>query len=502
MPSILLQTLLVPVLASIIILLFRYQLGRKAGWVAVAALAYTTLILITGLISVHKGSPIVEEYQLISDPNISVTLLGDGLSIIVALICNLLCLGLCTYSINYVYHRIEILYPETIGNSEEISYYSCFFYLFLFFPVGFMGVSFASDLVVMYFFLEILTLILFFLMAYFGYYERVWVAIICTIWGVFSALFFLGGVGIIYSQIGTFQIDQIHSMAGNPWAFWAILLVLLGMMAKLALVPLHVWMPWVHAEHPTCIAGLLAIYANIAAYIIVRILVLPLWGDFQWFGPPIMVLAVVTMIYGSLLTLAQTDMKRIPACSTISQTAYSMLGIGALTGASIEGGLFFFLSHIMGKTVFFSTCGLVVYMTHIRDTRKLGGLGVKMPITALLFLSGGMMLAGIPPFSSFAAEVIMFSGIFARGDTFGFLIGIIGLLAILLTITYAVHFTRKIFFGPLPEELNQDEHVKDPPWSMVIPLVLIITVSAFLGLYPSLVMELFEPVISGPIASM
>jgi len=153
----------------------------------------------------------------------------------------------------------------------------------------------------------------------------------------------------------------------------------------------------------------------------------------------------------------------------------------------------------MGKTVFFSSCGLVVYQTHIRNTQYLGGLGAKMPITALLFLSGGMMLAGIPPFSSFAAEVIMFAGIFGRGDMFGLVIGIIGLLAILLTISYAVHFTRKIFFGPIPEELAQDEHVKDPPWSMILPLVAIILFSAFLGLYPTLVMELFEPIISGPL---
>jgi len=502
MPSILLQIIFVPALAALLILVFRFQLGLKAGWVAVLGLVYTTILLLTALFHVHNGAPIVESYQIIKNPDISITLIADGLSVAVALICNLLCLALGTYSIKYVYHRIEVLYPETIGNKGEFSWYSCFFYLFLFFPVGFMGVSFASDLVLMYFFLEILTLFLFFLMAYFGYYERVWVAIICTVWGIFSALFFLAGVAVIYSQTGSVQIDQIHTMAGSPMAFWAILLVLTGMIAKLAIVPLHVWMPWVHAEHPTCIAGLLAVYANIAAYIIVRMLVLPLWGDFQWFGPPIMILAVITMVYGSLLTLAQTDMKRIPACSTISQSAYSMLGIGALTAASIEGGLFFFLSHIMGKTVFFSTCGLVVYVTHIRNTKYLGGLGAKMPVTALLFLCGGMMLAGIPPFSSFAAEVVMFAGIFERGDTFGLVIGIIGLLAILLTISYAVHFTRKIFFGPLPEKLARDDHIKDPPWIMMAPLILIVLVSAFLGLYPTLIMELFEPVISAAVANM
>ncbi len=503
MPStILLQIIFVPALAALLILLFRFQLGKKSGWLAVLSLVYTMVLLLMALFHIHGGDPIQENYQILQNPDISVTLIADGLSIAVALICNLLCLALGTYSIKYIYHRIEVLYPETLGNKGETSYYACFFYLFLFFPVGFMGVSFASDLVLMYFFLEVLTLFLFFLMAYFGYYERVWVAVMCLIWGIFSALFFLAAVAIIYSQTGSFQFDQIHTMAGDPLAFWVILLALIGFIAKLAIVPLHVWMPWVHAEHPTCIAGLLAVYANIAAYIVVRMLILPLWDDFQVFGPPIMILAVITMIYGSLLTLAQTDMKRIPACSTISQSAYSMLGIGALTAASIEGGLFFFLSHIMGKTVFFSTCGIVVYMTHIRNLKYLGGLGAKMPITAILFLCGGLMLAGIPPFSSFAAEVVMFAGIFERGDTLGLVVGIIGLMAILLTISYAVHFTRKIFFGPLPEKLAKNNHIKDPPWSMLAPLILIILVSAFLGLYPTLVMELFEPVISAAVANM
>ncbi|EFI35013.1 NADH/Ubiquinone/plastoquinone (complex I) [Desulfonatronospira thiodismutans ASO3-1] len=499
-PSILVQIIFIPALVALLIFLFRYQLGKNAGWLAVIGLAYTTGLLLVALTSVSQGDPIKVDYQILINPDIRFSLLADGLSIAVALICNILCLVLCIYSIKYVDHRIELIY-EGATYKEEVSYYSCFFYLFLFFPLGFMGVSFAADLVVLYFFLEVLTIILYFLMAYFGYYERVRVATMCLIWGIFSAVLFLAGVLIIYSQIGTFQIDQLHQMSGNPLAFWAILIILIGMFAKLAIIPLHVWMPWVHAEHPTCIAGLLAVYANIAAYVIVRTLVLPLYDDMQVFGPPIMILAVATMIYGSLLTLAQTDMKRIPACSTISQSAYSMLGIGALTAAGIEGGLFFFLSHIMGKTVFFSTCGLVVYMTHIRNINHLSGLAYKMPITAVLFMCGGMMLAGIPPFSSLPAEVIMFTGIFERADAVGITTGILGLMAILLTVGYAFYFTMRIFFGKLPENLKNDDHIKDPPWLMTIPLIGVVLLAAFLGLYPSFILDLFDPVITQVLAN-
>ncbi|MDD5154363.1 MAG: complex I subunit 5 family protein, partial [Desulfovibrionales bacterium] len=414
MPNILLQIIFVPALISIFIFLARYQIGKKAGWLAGYGLLYTTYLLFSAGLRIYGGMPNIHEEYLLIAPNIRLALFADGLSVAVAFIANVLCTVLCFYSIRYVDHRVEIIYGH-LTEREDASYYTRFFYLFPFFPMGFMGISFAANLIAMYFFLEVLTVTLYFLMAYFGYVERVKIAMMCLLWGIFSAVFFLAGSLLIYSQLGSFEISKIPALAGNPLTFWIILIFLIGLFAKLAIFPFHVWMPWIHAEHPTCIAGLLAVYANIAAYIIVRILILPLFNDFQVFGIPIMVMALITMIYGSLLTMAQTDIKRIAACSTISQIAYSMLGLGALTMVSIEGGMFFFLSHIMGKTIFFSTAGLVVYTTGIRDIRNMGGLARKMPITALLWVSGAMMLSGFPPFSSFTAEWIMFTGIFERG---------------------------------------------------------------------------------------
>lgn len=498
-PSILLQIIFTPVLVSLIIFLFRNRLGKDAGLAAVLGLVYTTGLLFIVLSSVANGDPIKIDYQVLINPDIRLTLLADGLSIVVAIICNLICLVLSIFSIKYIDHRIEILYAG-IDKKSEIHYYTCFFSLFMLFPVGFLGLTFAADLIVLYFFLELLTIVFYFILAYFGYYERVKVAMMFLLWGIFSAIFTLVGILIIYSEIGTFQIDQIYTMSGSPLAFWAIALMLFGLFAKIAIVPLHVWIPWVHSNTPTSTAALMAVYANIVAYIVVRVLVLPLWEDFQWFGPPIMVLGVATMIYGALLTLGQTDMKRIPACSTISQCAYSMLGIGALTAASIEGGLFFFLSHIIAKTVFFSTAGMIVYSTHIRDTTLLKGLASKMPMTMVLFVAGGMMLAGIPPFSSFIAEVIMFKGIFERGDVIGISMGILGLMAVLITVGYVGYFTMTIFFGDMPANLKNDPHVKDAPLSMTLPLLAVVLLGIYLGLNPSIVFDLFEPVITQALA--
>jgi NADH-quinone oxidoreductase subunit M len=472
-------------------------MGKKAGWIAALSLLYTTILLGMVGLRIYQEGKVFEEYLLI-DPGIRLGLLADGLSLPVAFIANLLCTVLAFYSIHYVEHRIEIIYGE-LGEKRYLSYYSRFFYLYLFFPVGFVGIALAANLIAMYFFLELLTIVLYFLMAYFGYIERVKIALMCLLWGLFSAVFFLAGALLVYSQVGSFELSRVAAVAGNPYAVWINALFILSFLSKLAIVPFHVWMPWVHAEHPTCIAGLLAVYANQAAYIIVRLLILPLNMDFQVFGLPLMVMAIITMIYGSLLTMAQTDIKRIAACSTISQIAYSILGLGALTTASVEGGMFFFLSHIMGKTIFFSTAGIVVYVTGIRDIREMGGLARKMPLTAFLWIMGAMMLSGFPPFSSFTAEWIMFMGIFEKGlsQPSVLIIALIGVMAILLTVCYTFTAVRTVFFGPLKSQLAANEQIKDPPLSMSVPLLFLAATSIILGLYPKIIMDLLHLVLKG-----
>ncbi|RLB03699.1 MAG: NADH-quinone oxidoreductase subunit M, partial [Deltaproteobacteria bacterium] len=427
MSGILLQIIIIPVAASVLVFLARYKIGKKARWIAPLSLLYTTALLCKVGLNIYHGKEIFEKYPIIAT-YIDLSLLADGLSLPVALIINVLCATLAFYSIHYVEHRIEILYAD-LDEKTQLKYYTRFFMLYLLFPTGFIGVCFATNLLAMYFFLELLPIPLYFIMAYFGYIERVRVALMCLLWGVVGASLFLVGSLLTFFQIGSFQISDISTLVGNPWTIWIILFILIGVSTKMAIFPLHVWMPWVHAEHPTCIAGLLAVYANLGAYVLLRVAILPLQEDFKLFSIPLMIMALFTMVYGSLLTMAQTDVKRLAACSTISQISYSVLGLAALTTVSIEGGMFFFLSHIMGKTIFFSTAGILVYVRGIRNMRQMGGLASRMPITAILWIMGAMMLSGFPPFSSFAAEWIMFTGIFEKGmytSPVGLIIAVLG----------------------------------------------------------------------------
>jgi formate hydrogenlyase subunit 3/multisubunit Na+/H+ antiporter MnhD subunit len=495
MPHVLLQIILVPIVASFLILFSRPKTGWRAGWIAGLSLVYTSALLCLVGFTIYQGTPIYEEYPLIGN-YMKFDLMADGLSLPIALVINLICAVLAFYSIHYVEHRVDILYGNVNANAK-LKYYIRFYALYLLFPAAFAGVCFTTNLLAMYFFLELLPIPLYFIMAYFGYIDRVRVALMCLIWGGIGASFFLAGSVLTYVQTGSFHIADMHALAGNSMTLWIVLLFLIGLATKLAIFPLHVWMPWVHAEHPTCIAGLLAVYANLGAYVLIRIVILPLHGDFKVFVIPLMVMALITMVYGSLLTMAQTDVKRLAACSTISQISYSILGLAAATTISMEGGMFFFLSHIMGKTIFFSTAGILVYVTGIRDMRQMGGLASKMPITALLWIIGAMMLSGFPPFSSFAAEWIMFTGIFTVGVVtipIGLIVAILGVSAIILTISYTFWSMKRIFFGPLKPHLSKRE-IKDPPLTMSVPLLLLAVISLVFGIYPRLILDLFHHVI-------
>ncbi|MFC1882680.1 complex I subunit 5 family protein [Thermodesulfobacteriota bacterium] len=498
MGYILLQIVFVPLASAVIILFPRSPKGFHTGWIAIGTLAYTSVLLCLAGIQVYHHGPIFESYPI--GPDVSLNLLADGLSLPVALIINFICLALALYSLHYVEHRIELIYQTTDKQTTAL-YFKRFFFLYLFFPTGFMGVAFSTNLIAIYLFLELLTIVpLYFIMAQFGYSDyitRYKVALMCLFWGVAGATFFLIGILLSFTQIGSFEASELTRLVGNPKTFWIALLILTGMATKLALVPLHVWMPWVHAEHPTCIAGLLAVYANIAAYVIVRVLILPLRSDILLFSIPIMIIAMITMVYGAFLTLAQTDAKRFCACSTISQISYSVFGIGAMTVLGVEGGIFYFLSHILGKAILFSTAGVLVYTVETRDMRKMGGLWAKMPLTAVLWMAAALILSALPPTSGFVGKWLLFTGAFhgVQAHPAGNILVIVAILSTILTLVYTFLAGIRIFFGPLKAEFS-DKNISDPPLTMSLPLLALALLALALGLYPQPILTLLHSVIS------
>ncbi len=153
---ILLQTVFVPIAAAVLILFINSKKGYHAALITIVTLIYNTILLCLVYVKIVTKGSVLEEYVI--GPFVSLNLLADGLSLPIALVVNIICVALAVYSMHYVDHRIKLIYPNCDEKTYTL-YYKRFFFLYLFFPTGFMGVAFSTNLISMYVFLEILTII-------------------------------------------------------------------------------------------------------------------------------------------------------------------------------------------------------------------------------------------------------------------------------------------------------------------------------------------------------
>ena len=492
-PYLLLQTIILPLLASGAAYLFGNRFGRNIGWLIFAVLLYTTFLLFDAGYEIYTtGQPISETYLWANVAGLSFGLLADNLSLPVALVMSIIVTASSVYSMPYMKHRLEAMYGE-----ERTDQYGLYFLNYTLFAVGLIGVALSTNLIELYLFVELALIPSFLLIGFFGYVDKEKIAIMYTIWNQLGALVFVAGALLAYFTTGSFEISALSSLGTSPVAYWVVFLILVGWLVKMATFGFHVWLPFAHGEHPTSIAAIIAIIVGLGNYVIVRVLVAPMFPAFEPFGLPLMILALVTMIYGGIVTMMQNDVKRVYAWSTISQTAYSLLGIGSLTALGISGGIFYFISHMIGKCILFSAAGILLSQTGTRDMRKMGGLASRMPVTATITLCGSLVLSAVPPLSGFQAEWIMFVGIFQQGVaplSFNVAIAILGLVATIFTVAYTFWPVKKIFFGQLPAAMSK---VKEAPLTMTVPLMVLVTITIILGIYPQFVMKFLSSYIAG-----
>jgi NADH-quinone oxidoreductase subunit M len=489
-PSILLQAVIVPLIGALICAFLGKYLKRNTGWIAAAATIYSTALLAYVAVQMWtQGGQLVETYtwgtivfQLDFD------FLADGLSIPVALAMSIICTAMTVYSINYMHHRIEHLYGK-----DKPGTYALYYALFLLFPVGLIGGALSTNTIELFLFLESGLFPFYILMDVFGYNDRHRIAMMSFVWTQFGAAVFLIGAVIAGVKAGSFAITSLSVLSGTDLGLLACGLILVGILVKMGTFGFHVWLPLVHAEHPTSIAAVLATIVGFGTYMIARLLFQNMFASFQFFSLPLMILAVVTMLYGAYLTMGQDDVKRLFACSTIGQTAYSILGLASMNAMGVEGGVFYFISHILGKAILFSVAGILVTQTGTRSIKEMGGLAGKMPLTATLCLLGAMILSAIPPLSGFQAEWILFTGVFTQGLTGAayMILAIIGLFATFLTAVYTFWPAIRIFFGPIQPAM---EKTKEAPLTMTAPLIALAVISVLIGLFPDIVMHFLTSV--------
>ena len=491
-PYALLQVIIGPIAVTFLSVFLGKKVGKRLGWIAFGILAYTSLLLINAGLELWKSNgQIYEEYYWSTAVfNLKFGFLADGLSLPVAFIMNIICAACAVYSIHYIEHRIEQLYGK-----KETGMYTVYYSIYLLFAVGLVGVALSTNLIQLYLFVELVLIPAYIIIDFFGYGDRHRIAMMYFIWNHIGAALFLVGVVSAYIGTGSFEVNALSTLSGTSLGFWVCFLILVGWLVKMATFGFHVWLPYAHSESTTSITPMIATIVGLGSYVFARLLFGELPKTFEVFSVPLMILALITIVYGAFLTMAQDDIKRLYACSTISQSAYSLLGIASLTTMGVTGGVFYFLSHILGKCILFSAAGILLVQTGARNIKEMGGLGRKMPLTATLCILGSMILSAIPPLSGFQAEWIMFVGIFQLGSynaMLNLIVAMVGIFATFLSVVYTFWPIARVFFGPLPASL---ENVKEAPLSMIIPLFVLALVSFLIGVFPELITNFLIPVL-------
>ena len=316
-----------------------------------------------------------------------------------------------------------------------------------------------------------------------------------------SVVFLTLGFILLYINTGSFNFEALAQMSSNKNSIWIFVLLFAGFAIKAGFIPFHTWLPHAHPAAPSHVSGVMSgVIVKLGIYGIFRI-IMYLRHDWLLFGEVILILSVITAIYGIANAAVKYDFKQMLAYCTIENIGIIGIGLGlglmgigngdktmAILGFS--GALLHTLNHSLFKSLLFFGAGSVYQQTHTRNIERLGGLIKKMPITAVLFLIGSMAIGGVPPFNGFVSEFIIYSGLFK--GLLGFQ-GISQTILLILTITGLVivggmsliTFTKTfgvIFLGNPREDLHHEP--KETPFIMLLPQYLIIAVMLAIAILP------------------
>ena len=288
-----------------------------------------------------------------------------------------------------------------------------------------LGVFCSLDLLLFFLFWEIEVIPMYFLISIWGTGRKEYSAMKYVVYTLFGSALMLAGILSLYFTTGSLSMVDIAQgglamvssiMPAAPIFF----LLLTGFAVKLPVFPLHTWLPDAHTDAPTAGSVVLAgALIKMGGYGMIRVCVSIFPQVARDYALPLVILAVVSVLYGAAITLRQTDLKRLIAYSSISHMGYVLLGVFALSQLSLTGAALQMFSHGVITGLLFAVAGLLMHNTHERDLRKLGGLARQMPVIAIVFSVAGLGSLGLPTTSGFAAEFLVFVGSFHCGDYAG-----------------------------------------------------------------------------------
>ncbi len=379
------------------------------------------------------------------------------------------------------------------------------FYAFLLFLEGaLLGVFAALDLVVFYVFWEIMLIPMALLIGIWGGPRRVYAAVKFFLFTMVGSLFMLVAIvslAIYHGQAtGQFTTDLEVLLAwGVPSQLqgWLFAAFFVAFAIKVPVVPFHTWLPDAHVEAPTAGSVMLAgVLLKMGTYGFVRFL-LPLFPQATLaFAPWGMLLGVIGIIYGALLALAQDDLKKLVAYSSISHLGFVVLGVFALNEQSVSGATLQMVNHGISTGALFLMVGMLYERLHTRDLDDMGGLAGVVPVMAFFLLVVTLSSIGLPMLNGFVGEFLILVGTMKAAPAFA----ITATLGVVLSAVYMLRMYQRAMQGPIRNDALREtpEILRREGW-VLIPLVALMV---WIGVYPTPFMNLIEPTTDGIVASI
>ena len=471
-----------PVLGALVIALFVPKTNENAiKWIAnvVAFVDFAlSLTLLQGFDAASTQLQHVTKVSWIPQLGVEYFIGMDGISMLLVILTTALGFISVLSSWNYIEKR----------NKE-------YYVALLLLQTGILGVFVSFDFFLFYVFWEVMLVPMYFLIGVWGGPRKLYAAIkfflytlvgsVLMLLGIL-ALYFYNSTGLFgWGGLGnerTFFIPQFHEIAAlipPELQFWIFLAFFVGFAIKVPMFPFHTWLPDAHVEAPTAGSVILAgVLLKMGTYGFVRFS-LPILPDGTWQLLPWMVgLSIVGIIYGALVAMAQKDIKKLVAYSSVSHLGFVMLGLFALNNAGINGGVLQMINHGLSTGALFLLVGVIYERRHTRMIADFGGLSAQMPAFATIFLIITMASIGLPTLNGFVGEFTILVGAFHRVWWWG----VAGAIGIVLGAAYMLWMYQRVFFGPLDNPDNQGlSDLNGRELAYLMPLVIL---CFWIGLYP------------------
>jgi len=391
-----------------------------------------------------------------------------------------------------------------------------YFAMFLLLDAGMMGVFCAMDFFLFYVFWEVMLLPMYFLIGIWGSPSRKdpdgkvrggpYAAIKFFLYTLFGSVFMLIAMLVFYFNVtdpatGQHTFNMLHLMDQSNHTgiltdinirLWVYAALFLGFAIKVPVFPFHTWLPDAHVEAPTAISVILAgVLLKMGTYGMLRISfpMLPDAMKWSYFAYGMAILGMINILYGALCAMAQKDLKKMVAYSSISHMGIVLLGMSGLTSLGMNGAVMQMFNHGTGTAMLFLLVGVIYDRAHHRQIDGFGGLATRMPIyTALVSLAFFAGL-GLPGLSSFISEAFSFLGAFGSENFDLRLITIFSTLGIVITAGYFLWTFQRMFLGELNPKYADLPDINARELFTLIPIGIIVI---FLGVYPAPLLDLMK----------